>query len=94
MNNIVLSLLCLATSLLVFTYAKRCKKNAKACVNRFITQFGAPQSIFAIPYAGEVEKAKKAFLENENLRRKYVIEQYVKAFAILIAGILLLFVEM
>jgi hypothetical protein len=50
--------------------------------------------IFAIPYAGEAEKARKAFLENENLRRKYVIEQYVNAFAILIAGILLLFVEM
>jgi hypothetical protein len=94
MNNLVLSLFCLATSLLGFTYARRCQKNSQACVNRFISQFGAPQSVFAIFYTGEVEKAKKAFLENENLRRKYVIEQYVNALAILIAGILLLFVEL
>jgi hypothetical protein len=93
MDNFKLSLVCLVVSLLVFRYAKRCNVNPEDCANRFITRFGVPQSIFAVLFTGHVEKARKAFLEDNALRRKYIIEQYVIALAILLAGIILLFIE-
>lgn len=94
MLNIWLALACFAVSVMLLRYARRCKHNPQVCVNRFITQFGVPQSIFAAVFIGDAERARKAFLEDKDLRRKYVIEQYVKSIAVFIAGILLLFVKL
>lgn len=88
-----LSLLTFGVSILVFVYAKRSTRDPKIGAERFITRFGSPQSIFAIKYFGEPERAREEFLSNSSLRRRYVIEQYVNAALLAFAGILLLVLE-
>jgi hypothetical protein len=92
--RIVLSLVSLLASIIGMMSANRCRHNPERCARRFISNFGAPQSIFAIKYAGEVEAARRAIREDVNLRKKYVVEQFISSFAIGIAGILLLFLPL
>lgn len=92
--RIVLSLAILLASIIGVISANRCRHNPEQCARRFISNFGAPQSIFAIKYAGEVEAARRAIRDDANLRKKYVIEQFVSAFALGLAGILILFLRL
>lgn len=93
MTSLILALLCFGASALRFIYAWKCERDRSMCPPRFISDFGAPRSIFAMQFSGRPDEARKAILEDDELYRKYVIEQYVVSLAVAIAGVLALFVN-
>ncbi len=92
--QILLTFGCFFVAGIVLIYAKKCSQQPEICAKRFISDFGVPESFFAIPYTGDVETARKAILSDQDLRRKYIFEQYVIAALIVVGGILILFVQM
>lgn len=90
MNPVLLSVLSFSVAAIVTIYARRSVLDPESGAERFISDFGAPRSIFAVKYTGDTEAARQAFLRDQNLRNKYLIEQYVIAIAVTAGGILLL----
>ena len=78
-------------SLFFAVYAERTRRNPYKGQNLFMTKQGWTRSIFALPYLGRPEEARKALVEDKNLRRKFIIELYVWAAVALLAALAQLF---
>lgn len=84
MVRLILSIL---LSLFFVVYAERTRRDPYKGQNLFMTKQGWTRSLLALPYLGRPEAARKALVEDANLRKKFIIELYVWAAAIFLLGL-------
>lgn len=68
--------------------AERTRRDPYKGQDLFMTKKGWTRSIFALPYLGKPEEARQAVVNDESLRKKFIIELYVWAILILLVGFL------
>jgi hypothetical protein len=70
--------------------AEQCRRSRKALVDKFMTESGGPFSLFALPYLGRPQAARQAIEQSPLLRKLRLIELYLQALALTIAGLWLI----
>ena len=76
---------CLLTAVGLWS-VRRCHRNPTACQDLFMLKSGWTRSIFAIRYLGRPEEARRAILDDQELRRKVINEIYVWIALLLLVG--------
>lgn len=75
----------LALTFVVF--AEQTRRNPHKGQDLFMTEKGWTRSIFALPYLGRPKEARQALIDDEDLRKKFIIELYVWAIVMFLLGL-------
>lgn len=81
---------CLSIGLLVVT--ERCRRNPQTCQDSFMGKNGATRSFVALRFLGRPDDARRAIMEDQNLRREYLLERYLWSLVCFIVGLSNLFI--
>lgn len=92
MGKIAFVFIVWTASIVIFILAERCRRNPETCQDAFVGNNGLTRSFVALRFRGRPEEARRAIVEDANLRREYLIERYLLSLTGLIIGIVWLFV--
>ena len=82
-----LGIMLFACSLLFLFGAERSRRDIEVCKNWFMTKNGGSSSMFGYLYLGRPQVARDEIAQNATLRRRFLIELYVKSLLLFILAI-------
>jgi hypothetical protein len=87
MGKAVFILVVWVASVGILILAERCRRNPQRCPDMFMAKNGLTRSFVALRFLGRPEAARRAIVEDEKLRREYLLECYLWSLIGLIVGI-------